>query len=292
MDRQKKLLIFGAAWVSAILLTWFLYAKTVAPHQERQVSIVVATHDMPLGTLLRASDVKLVRYPERNLPKGVALEPAEVVNRVILFPLNSGEPVAVSKLSGVTSAEGVSATIEPGYRAVAVQITDTSGLIQPHSRVDVLFTHPGNMAEATTSTILQNVKVLSVGRMAQPGEKQTTQSAAATRSPIITLLLRPDEAQKLELAKNEGRISLSLRNPLDATQAANTGPMSTEALDPMIDRRLALAKKGRVGNPEDPAVWQDLLGKPKEEKKPDPEKPPRAVIDVYHGDKHVQELFK
>jgi pilus assembly protein CpaB len=296
MDRQKKLLILAAAWVSAGLLTWFLYARTVAPQQEKQVRVVVATHDMPLGTLLRQGDLKLVNYTERDVPKGVVFQPKDALNRVLLFPLSGNEPVLISKLSGTTSVEGVSSTIDPGYRAVSVQISDVSGvagLIQPNSRVDVLFTRPGTMAEATTSVILQNVKVLSTGRMAPPAQAGQAVDTRTPRSPVVTLVLTPEDAQKLELAKNQGRISLSLRNPLDGSQSAATGPMTTEVLDPNINARMALAKKGRVGGRaslEDPKLWQDLAGAKKEEKK-EPEKP-RVVVDVYRGDKHVQELFR
>src|SRR5512140_2449242 len=126
MDRQKKLLIFAAAFVSAGLLSWFLYAKTVAPQQEKQVRVVVAARDMPLGTLLRPGDLKTVNYPERDIPKGVVFESKNAVNRVVRFPMNSNEPLLVSKLSDTTSMEGISSTIEPGYRAVSVQITDVS----------------------------------------------------------------------------------------------------------------------------------------------------------------------
>ena len=291
MDRQKKLVIIGVAWISAALLTWFLYAKTVAPQQLKTVRVAVAARDMPLGTLLRPPDVRMVNYPERDIPKGVVFDSKDALNRVLLFPVNANEPLTISKLSGTTSVEGVSSTIEPGYRAVSVQITDVSGvagLIQSNARVDVLFTRPGTMAEATTSIILQNVKVLSTGRLAPAGQALDPRTP---RSPVVTLVLKPDDAQKLELAKNQGRISLSLRNPLDGTQSPNGGPITTEALDPMINARLAMAKKGRVGNVNDPKVWDDLLGAKKEEPKKEPEKP-RVVVDVYRGDKHVQELFK
>src|SRR3954447_13038610 len=99
MDRQKKLLIFGVAWISAALLSWFVYAKTVAPQQEKQVRLVVATHDMPMGTLLRASDLKVVNYLERNVPRGAAYDPKDSVNRVLMVPLSNNEPVLASKLS-------------------------------------------------------------------------------------------------------------------------------------------------------------------------------------------------
>jgi pilus assembly protein CpaB len=294
MDRQKKLLIFAAAWVSAGLLTWFLYRTTKAPQQEKMVRVVVATHDMPLGTLLRQSDLKLVTAPERNVARGVVFDPNNAVNRVLLVPLNLNEPVLLSKLSAPTTAEGMSSVIERGFRAVSVPITDATGvagLIQPNARVDVLFTRPGTMAEAITSTILQNVKVLATGHQTPTGQAVDTRTV---RQPVVTLLLTPADAQKLELAKNQGKISLSLRNPLDGATAADTGPVTTEVLDPNINARMALAKKGRVGGKgqlDDPAVWQELAGKKRDDARKESEKP-RVVVDVYRGDKHVQELFK
>src|SRR4051812_452919 len=247
MDRQKKLLIFAAAWVSAGLLTWFLYAKTVAPQQEKQAAVFVASRDMAIGTLLKPGDLKRVNYPERSMPKGVVTDQKDAVNRVLLVPINSNEPVLGSKLSAATTVEGMASTIEPGLRAVSVQITDASGvagMVQPNAHVDVLFTRPGSMAEATTSTILENVKVLSTGKQLPTG---ATADPRAPRSPVVTLLLTPGDAQKLELAKNQGKISLSLRNPLDNTKSTETAPITTEVLDPNINARMAFAKRGRVG---------------------------------------------
>jgi hypothetical protein len=131
----------------------------------------------------------------------------------------------------------------------------------------------------------------------------------APKSPTVTLVLRPEEAQKLELAKSQGKIGLSLRNPLDSDANASTEPLTTEVLDPMISARVARARRGRTtnlarANLEDPNVWQELTGEKKpvdprkaqaeeeaRRKKVEPEKP-RAVVDVYRGDKHVQESFR
>jgi len=269
---------------------------------------VVASRDMPVGTLLKKTDVRLIQYPEKGVPKGAASRIDDAINRVLLVPVNTNEPLSHAKLSATTSVEGVSSTIDAGYRAVSVQITDVSGvagLIQAGSKVDVLFTRPGSMAEATTSTILQNVKVLSTGRTLQAGQ---TADPRAPRAPVVTLVLLPADAQKIELAKNQGKISLALRNPLDTAQAADTDPITTEVLDPMISARIARARRGRTtnltrANLEDPNVWQELTG----EKKPlDPKKAeeearkraeadaqrPKIVVDVYRGDKHVQESFR
>src|ERR1035438_2757110 len=245
MDRQKKLLLFGAAWVSALLLTWFYYANAVAPKTEKTVLLVVASRDMPMGTLLRKNDVKISKYLEKDVPKGAIFQTKTAEDHVLMVALNTNEPVLTAKLSDATSVEGVSSTIDRGYRAVSVQVTDVSGvagLIQPGSHVDVLFTRPGSMLEATTSTILQNVKVLSTGRPVAVGQAIDPK---APKSPTVTLVLLPDDATKLELAKNEGRISLSLRNPLDSVQSANTDPLTTEALDPTLADRIARARQAR-----------------------------------------------
>jgi len=297
MDRRTKLLIIGATWLSALLLVWFLHATMVAPRQEKQVALVVAARDLPAGTLVRKADLKLVSFPERVVSKGAVLKSADAENRVVIVPVNSGEPLLGSKLSAQTSVEGVASMIDPGLRAVSVQITDyngVAGLIQANSHVDVLFTRPGSIEEAATSTILQNVKVLSTGKMPATGQ---TLDPKAPRAPVVTLVLSPQDAQKLELAKSEGKISLSLRNPLDYAQAASTGPVTTDALDSSLSERIARAKQARNGGRktavEDPEAWQRLAREAAAAaaRKKEAETP-RAVVDVYRGDKHVQEIFK
>lgn len=306
MDRQKIVLVFGIALISAAALTWFLYANTVVPRKENTNVVAVAARDLQAGTLLRMVDLRFVKVKVADVPTGAVFASKEAVGHVLLYPASKNEPLTLSKLSGLTTAEGISAIIEPGYRAASVQITDVSGvsgLVQPGSHVDVLFTRPGSMAEAITSTILQNVKVLAMGRNLSMGIEKAVDLKTPQKVTVATLLVTPQDAQKLELAKNEGRISLTLRNPQDALSADSGGPLTTESLDPVVSARLARARRGRTtnlkGSPnlDDPKVWQELTGekkiqdeKPKVEKK-EPEKP-RAVIDVFRGDKHVQELFK
>src|SRR5690349_12709405 len=108
MDRQKKLLLFGAAWVSALLLTWLFYAKAAGPQQEKTLRVVVASHDMPFGTVLGERDIKLTDYPEKNVPKGAAFRTKDVIGHVIKVGVNSNEPVLVLKerLTETTSPEG------------------------------------------------------------------------------------------------------------------------------------------------------------------------------------------
>lgn len=281
------LIIFGAAWVSAALLTWFLYAQTKAPKIEKTMACVAATHDMPAGTKLKKTDVRLVRVSEKALPKNAVLEESLAVDRVLLFPVSTNETLTNVKMTTSSRAEGLASTIEPGKRAISVNITDTSGvagLIQPRSHVDVLFTRPGSMAEAVTSTILEDVTVMSIGRVTEVAQNAAIDpKAARPQSQAATLIVTPEQARKLELAKNQGKISLSLRNPLDRSDETDSRPTTTEALNVG-----AKHVKPVVANVRDPRVWDRMVeAKPKEEKK----EKPRLVVDVFRGDKHVQEIF-
>jgi pilus assembly protein CpaB len=218
-----------------------------------------------------------------------------------LHPINANETFAKNKFASMGGAEGLTATIEAGKRAVSVPVTDASGaggLIQPRSHVDVLFTRTGSMREALTTTILQDVIVLSIGRLTEAGQpidprinRPLTQAA--------TLLVTPEEAQKVELAKNQGKISLALRNPLDKSVAENSEAATAESLDPEMFAGAAKYARRNLKTPNirDRAVWNQITNtdppapvKAREEKKEPPK--PRLVIDVYRGDKHVQEIFQ
>jgi pilus assembly protein CpaB len=301
MDRRRILILFGVAWISAALLTWFLYANTVAPQKEQRTQIVAARRDIMIGEMIRKTDLKTVAVLARDIPKGGLLTDKDALNRVALYPVSANEPLNTSKLSALSGAEGIPATIDPGHRAVSVQITDVSGvagLIEPGAHVDVLFTRPGSMTEAITSTILQNVRVLAMGRATQVGQ---TIDPKAPKVPVATLIVTPEEAQKLELARNQGRISLSLRNPLDSSSGVDGTPVSTDILDPTLsvrlarERRLRNAPDPRTLDPNDTQTFERLSGGPrvvpKKEPLPAPPPPPRTVVDVFRGDKHVQESF-
>jgi pilus assembly protein CpaB len=140
------------------------------------------------------------------------------------------------------------------------------------------------MAEAITSTILQNVRVLAIGHSVQPNQ---VVDLKAPKVPVATLIVTPEQAEKLELAKNQGRISLSLRNPLDVTAAVDGRPVSTDVLDPSMRGKMAVAQEIRELH-ERPRI----VAMPPEKPKPLAPPPARAVVDVFRGDKHVQEVFR
>lgn len=263
------------------------------------MKVVAATHDMQAGTRLRKADLKIVRVAENDLPRTAVMDEAGALDRILLFPAYQNEPLTGAKLTSPSRAEGLAATIEPGKRAISVQITDTSGvagLVQPRSHVDVLFTKTGSMAEAVTSTILEDVTVLSVGRVTEVSNTAVVDPKASRPSTqAVTLLVTPEEARKIELAKNEGKVGLALRNPLDRSMLQDTAPARAEALNVDPFERGGRGRRVRSGpNVRDPAVWDQLTGGGSPARtaaaKEEPPKP-RLVVDVFRGDKHVQEVF-
>lgn len=292
IERQRLLMIFGGAGLCAALLTWFLWAKTKAPKTEELVSVVAAARDLPAGTKLKKSDIRMVQLAAKDAPPSAARDEKLVLDRALLYPVSANEPLTGLRMASLGGIEGVSANISPGRRAVSVQISDSSGaagLIQPRAHVDVLFTRTGSMAEALTSTILQDVTVLSVGRATE--SQPIDAKAARPNSYAVTLLVSPEEAGKLELAKNQGKISLALRNPLDTSRVEDPEPVTGDALDPYLGRpknKMAL-RLGASRGIKDPKAWAALTGE--EEPKKAPPAPPKVVVDVYRGDKHMQEVF-
>ncbi len=323
MDRQKILMIFGGAALAAALLTWFLYSATVAPKAEKLVQVIAANGNLPAGTRLQASHLKKITMAAKDVSPGVVRDEKASVDRTLLYPLSLNEPVLTSRLSSVSGADGVASMIEPGKRAVSVSVNDASsasGLIQARSHVDVLFTKPGSMLEAVTTTVIENVVVLSVGRMVEPASvaPPAAAGAAASATPApattgqnraVTLLVTPEQARVLELAKNQGRVSLALRNPKDDTKSEAAVPPSVtaEAIDPggaYRSQRLKMQAQNRlrggVPNLRDDQAWAKLIGEDPDPNKPAAPRPPankeppkpKFVIDVFRGEKHVQESFQ
>ena len=318
MDRQKLLLIFGGAWLSAALLTWILYSTTSSAKQTKLVKVQAAARDLSAGTRLKKGDLRIVQVPEREQPRGVYADEKILLDKTLLFPVSQNEPITQYKLAAMGGVEGVSATIPQGKRAVSVQVTDSTsaaGLILPRSHVDVIFTRTGSMAEALSKVILEDISVLSVGRnteIAATDPKAAAAAAAAgpvntTAQRAVTLLVTPEEAAKLELAKNNGKIGLVLRNPLDSSKLNQDQPIYADALDPYLGaRKERMAKlnpglnanlQGAFKTVNDDKSWNNLTGqkpaaKKSKDKEEDPTKPPQKVVDVFRGDKHVQEVFE
>jgi pilus assembly protein CpaB len=190
--------------------------------------VVVAANDIPVGAKVGESDVKEVRFPASVVPPNCFHLKSSVVGRGAILPIARGEFFLPSKLAGENAGSGMPALIPPGMRAVSVRVNEVigvAGFVVPGTRVDVLLTgNPSGASDQQTSTVLENVAVIATGQKLERNTAGEPQLA-----PVITLLVSPDDAQKLTLAQTQGKIQLALRNPLD-TKQQELASVSTNAL--------------------------------------------------------------
>jgi pilus assembly protein CpaB len=189
-------------------------------------NVVVAKHDIPLGAKITADQLTLAPIPNGSLPDGIFRKIDQVVGRVAIQSIGMRETVTNMKLAPEGTGGGLSAVIPEGYRAVTVKVDDVvgvSGFVMPGSYVDVVsvITPPGqDGAQGPISKIvLQHIKVLASGpKIDSPEDQRQPTSVKA-----VTLMVTPEQAEKLVLAANEGKLQLVMRNYSDDEDAPTAG---------------------------------------------------------------------
>ncbi len=190
-----------------------------AAEEGRLVQIAVARVPLDYGATLTAENIRMVSWPETSTPAGAFRSTRDLIGgegRVVLRPIEAGEPILPGKVTGFGGKATLAELIEPDMRAVAVRISDTAGVaghVFPGNRVDVFLTRQPKLdgesgeTEQITDVVLQNVRVAAVDL--DPSEKNSKPKVAKT----ATLIVDQQGAQKLALAGQVGTLSLALRNP-------------------------------------------------------------------------------
>lgn len=220
MNRTRLLLIGFVALALGAFVSFTVYSRlknSAAADNRPGVDVVVAADDLQVGARIEDHDVRVVRFPEGILPANTFRRMSQVVGRGVVQPITKGDFILPNRLAGENAGSGLPSLIPPGMRANTVrvnEVTSVAGFVVPGTRVDVLLTgNPTGGSEQQTTTVLQNVAVVATGPTL---EKNSNGGAQA--SPDVTLLVSPDDAQKLTLASSQGKIQLVLRNPLDTRQ--------------------------------------------------------------------------
>jgi pilus assembly protein CpaB len=227
-------MIGGLALAIGLLVSYTVYIQlrnhAGTDNNANGAQVVVAANDIDVGIKLAANDVKLITLPASAVPAGAFTAASKVLGRGAVLPMSKGEFILPGKLAAVNAGAGLPSMIPQGMRAVSVRVNDVvsvAGFVQPGTHVDVLATgNQGGGNDRQTTTVLENVLVLAVGK-----SLDRNASADAQTAPVITLAVSPDDAQKLALVSQEGRIQLSLRNPLD-TKKGGIGATHTSSLYP------------------------------------------------------------
>src|SRR5438132_2598867 len=215
---QRLLVILMIALLVSGAATYLVY-RTVASGGSRgptaTATVIKAARPLEIGTLIKDTDLKSEAWVG-EVPLGMATKKDGLIGRGVIAPIYMGEAIMETRLAAVGAGGGLAATIPAGMRAVAVRVNEivgVAGFVIPGMRVDVLIAGnpPGAQPAGTqVKTVLQNIQVLSAG---QNFQKDTEGKPVST--PVVNLLVTPEQAELLSLASNETRIQLVLRNPLD-----------------------------------------------------------------------------
>src|SRR5712671_6379305 len=186
--------------------------------------VVVAATDLDVGAELTREEIRIIDWPANAVPPGAFSDPKDVVGRGIVLPVIQNEPILPMKLASPEAGSGLPPAIPPGLRAVSVRVNEVigvAGYVLPGTRVDVVATiNPsGQSTDITTKVVLTNVQVLASGTKI---DRETDKNKPIPVT-VVTLLVDPEEAERLTLASTEGKIQLALRNPLDKTMPVTPG---------------------------------------------------------------------
>lgn len=239
--------------------------------------VVVAAADLDVGAALGKDDIRIIDWPANAVPAGAFGNPDEVMGRGLILPVIQNEPILPNKLASKDAGAGLPPAIPPGLRAVSVRVNEVigvAGYVLPGTRVDVVATvNPSEKHDDITSkVILTNVQVLAAGTKI---ERETEKSKPIAVS-VVTLLVNPEESERLTLAASEGKIQLALRNPLDKDTPTTRGIRPAALLGVMPPVRLAAART-RTAAPAAaaPAVQAE------------PE-----TVEIIRGDKRAREIVR
>lgn len=190
-------------------------------------SVVVARLDVNLGTKLSPEMLKTIPWPSGNVPSGAVSNPGELEGRVLKVSVQRDEPLLESKLAPLGTKGGLSAVVAEGKRAITVRVNDVigvAGFALPGNYVDILVnttddTRGGKSDKDQTisKTVLERILVLAV---AQEATRDDTKPKVVN---AVTLEVTPEQAEKIDLARSVGSLSLVLRNQVDSTPTETIG---------------------------------------------------------------------
>jgi len=211
------------ALIAALLLSGavtFLLSRKLGGHNTSHSNLqhlVAPSRSLQAGEVLKAEDLALVEWPASLPLSGPFTKIGDLAGRAVVYPVAVSQPILESYLAAPGSGIGLTVKIPEGMRATSVksdEVVGVAGFLFPGSHVDVLVTFRSDrFPTPATQIVLQDVEVLTIGQKAEADPQGKPENVS-----VVTLLLTPEDAQKLVLASTQGTIQFVLRNGADHTQ--------------------------------------------------------------------------
>ena len=234
MTKRITVALILALVVSGVFTYWL--SRKVAAHPAAapvKTRYAAAARALSAGEALKAESLVMVDWPASVPLSGGFMKAEELVGRVVLYPLAQGEPVIERQLAAAGSGAGLTGRIPEGMRAISLrsdEVVGVAGFLFPGTHVDVVVTYRSDKSpEPTTATVLQDVVVLAAGHQINPDPEVKEASV-----DVVTLMLKPEDADRAVLASTQGTIHFVLRNgadrgqtevrPIGLSQLVSSGP--------------------------------------------------------------------
>jgi pilus assembly protein CpaB len=232
MNRNTRLMIVVViALVCATASSYVVYRalaqRPAGENGTRLVPTLVAAHPIPAGALVTKEMLRSVAWPADSRVPGSYADARQVLDRGAVSAIAQNEPITESKLAAVGAGGGLPPTIPPGMRAISVRVNEVigvAGFVVPGTRVDVVVTFESRTSrgsEGLARVVVSNAQVLTAGT--RYDQEKARQDARPIPTSVVTLLVSPEDAERIALASSEGRITLTLRNPLDTAPTETSG---------------------------------------------------------------------
>ena len=239
--------------------------------------VVVAAADLEIGAEIRPENVRIVDWPSSAVPNAAFATVEEVTGRGLILPVIQNSPILPTQLASAAAGTGLTPAIPKGLRAVSVRVNEVigvAGYVLPGTRVDVVATMSptDQRGDTTAKVVLTNVQVLAAGTKVE----RDVEGNKPMQVSVVTLLVNPEEAERLTLASGEGKIQLALRNPLDKESPQTHGVRPSVLFGtpaPVPARRAPSPKKAAPA----PAVATAAPA-------------PMPTVEIIRGDKRAQEV--
>ena len=297
MKNARAIWMLGLSVVLGIAVTtmavgWVSHKGAVASGK-----VVVAVVDIEMGSKLTPQMLSTVDWPSGSMPQGAFDDINGLQDRVVRTSIQRGEAILNAKLAPLGTQGGLSAVIAEGKRAMTVRVNDVvgvAGFALPGNYVDVMVNAQqdregrGGDIRYITKTVLEHVLVLAVAQEA--GRDETKPKLVNA----VTLELTPEDAEKLDLARNIGTLTLVLRNQVDNT-AVNTAGYTKKQL--LGEKDIPIVPIEAIVEPEKPKAIRRVKAVVRAKPAPvvdpalAPAPAPRNCVEVVHDNSRTFNCF-
>jgi len=235
---QKRRILIALIVALAVSGTFTLWLGSRLSHHQGgnagTLKYVALAKNIDAGQVISAADLKQVSWPTDVPLPGAFSRNDEVIGKSVLYPLQEGEPLTGRQLATST---GLSARIPAGMRAISLksnEVVGVAGYLLPGTHVDVLVTvRAASSNDPVTSIVLQDAQVLTAGAKMQPDP-----DGHASKVDVVTILVSPEDAEKIVLASTQGTVHFVLRNGGDHATPINA-PVNLSALGAQVSSATA-----------------------------------------------------